>query len=227
MEMKSALFCNADCRQSKASGGTDCHDAIVPRNYIAAIFISSGLRIGLLPEEEESCVNIVRNCSSSGEQTVCTGDRRWLPFVSRRLCQRGKRCPLGDRQTQGDAGHRRSSWRRVSAICVRVGILLNSRFVDAVDFHLHFHYAHSGLSVFDQAADSRQHLYGIIDARMPLEQPLGSMYSKLCVLPVCLSVSHNGKENCLDDYRSCSSCWVTLLLLARAPGYGLSLCGKR
>src|ERR1700733_13102091 len=51
---ESALFCNADCSQSKTGGGNACHDAIVPRNDIAAIFNQSGLRIGLLPEEEES-----------------------------------------------------------------------------------------------------------------------------------------------------------------------------
>jgi hypothetical protein len=89
------------------------------------------------------------------------GDRRrWLPFVSgllrsRHLCQHWKRAPLGDRQTQGDAGYLAQQLAPGGAICVRIGYFTDSRFVDAVDFIGTFIYAHSGSSVCAQATDSR------------------------------------------------------------------------
>src|ERR1700744_5458029 len=153
---EAAVFCNADCRQPKASGGNACHDAIVPRNDIAAIFNQSGLRIGLLPEEEESfAFKFVQKLIILGRKSCLYGGRRWVPFVSRRLCQHWKRTPLSDRQTQGDAGHLAQQLAPASAICVRVGYLTDSRFVDAVDFIFPFIYAHSGSSVCVQATDSR------------------------------------------------------------------------
>src|ERR1700722_2552355 len=50
---QAALFCNADCSQSKTSGRDACHDTGVFYSHVAAIFNQPGLRIGLLPEEEE------------------------------------------------------------------------------------------------------------------------------------------------------------------------------
>src|ERR1700722_2616013 len=53
---EAALFCDADCSQSKTSGGNAGHDTGVLYAYVAAIFDQSCLRIGLLPEEEEGFV---------------------------------------------------------------------------------------------------------------------------------------------------------------------------
>ena len=101
---EAALFCNADCSQSKTSGGNACHDTGVLSAYIAAIFNQSGLRIGLLPEEEESfAFKIVQKLLILWRKDCLHGGRRWLctPSVSvllrGRLCQHGKRCPLGER----------------------------------------------------------------------------------------------------------------------------------
>ena len=49
-----ALFCDADCGQAKTGGGDACDHAGVVDAHVAAVFDQSGLRIGLLPEEEET-----------------------------------------------------------------------------------------------------------------------------------------------------------------------------
>src|SRR5579859_6900513 len=51
---EAALFRNADCTQAEASGRDTCDHAGVVNADVAAIFNQSGLRIGLLPEEQET-----------------------------------------------------------------------------------------------------------------------------------------------------------------------------
>src|SRR5271170_2208378 len=90
---EAALFCNADCSQSKTGGCNAGHDTGVLCAHVAAIFDQSGLRIGLLPEEEEGFVfKIVQELLILLRKGGLRGRRCWLCMSSVSLLLRGHLC---------------------------------------------------------------------------------------------------------------------------------------
>src|SRR5258708_18532398 len=112
MRDETALFCNADCSQSKTGGRNACHDTGVRCAHVAAIFNQPGLRIGLLPEEEKSLVfKIFQKLLILLRKDSLCRNRYWLSMPSVRLLSRGrlrphrKGLPFRERQADGDDGH--------------------------------------------------------------------------------------------------------------------------
>ena len=106
-----ALFRNADCGQAKPGGRDACDDAGVVDADIAAIFDQSGLRIGLLPEEEETAafqivqkLIILRRKGGLAQARVLV-PRRLVSSLCGLPVPTQEEAPLSERQTERDAGH--------------------------------------------------------------------------------------------------------------------------
>jgi hypothetical protein len=107
----SRVFRDTDCGQAKAGRRDACNHAGVVYADVTSIFNQSGLRIGLLPEEEETAAfKIVQKLIIFRRKGARRGERCGLlmPPVSLLcvyLCQHRKSLPLNQWQSQGDASH--------------------------------------------------------------------------------------------------------------------------